>query len=304
EGVGKLHLQFEQLKARLGREGLFDQRRKRPLPRWPRRIGVVTSPSGAVFHDMVNVVGRKFPACEIILAPALVQGEQAAASVAAALNALNQSRTVDLIVVARGGGSLEELWPFNEERVARAIFGSRVPVVSAIGHETDVTIADLVADLRAPTPSVAAELVVPDLAAERSRVQALAQRLDGLLVAGVEGLRKRVEELGEAVERNSPVARLEHDRQRLEGAALALTSSVVHALELRSERLAAIERHLRLLDPYATLERGYSITYDSGGSVVSSTAQARAGDRLQVQVSNGRIHVVASNVVSEVAAHG
>src|SRR5581483_6744853 len=189
EGVGKLHLQFEQLKARLTCEGLFDQQRKRRLPRWPRRIGVVTSPTGAVLHDIVNVIRRKYPACQLVLAPAFVSGDQAAPSIVAALRALNESRLVQLIIVARGGGSLEELWPFNEERVARAIFASRVPVVSAVGHETDVTISDLVADVRAPTPSVAAELSVPDLAAELRKLRESQARLDGLLTARVSDLR-------------------------------------------------------------------------------------------------------------------
>ncbi|HEU0168298.1 MAG TPA: exodeoxyribonuclease VII large subunit, partial [Chloroflexota bacterium] len=192
EGVGALHLQFEQLKQRLTREGLFDQRRKRPLPPWPRRIGVVTSPTGAVFHDIVNVVRRKYPACHLVLAPAYVSGDQAAPSIVAALRALNESRLVQIVILARGGGSLEELWPFNDERVARAIFGSRVPVVSAVGHETDTTIADLVADVRAPTPSVAAELAVPDLAAEMQKLRDHQGRLDALLPARINQLRQRV----------------------------------------------------------------------------------------------------------------
>jgi len=226
EGVGKLHLQYEQLKQRLNREGLFDQRRKRPLPRWPRRIGVVTSPTGAVFHDIVNVVRRKYPACQLILAPAFVSGEQAAPSVVAALRALNESRLADMVIIARGGGSLEELWPFNDERVARAIFGSRVPVVSAVGHETDVTIADLVADLRAPTPSIAAELAVPDLAAEVRKLREYQARMETLLPARLAELRSRVAALQAALERHSPLARLRHDRERLVALEASLRSSV------------------------------------------------------------------------------
>jgi exodeoxyribonuclease VII large subunit len=295
EGVGKLHLQFEQLKQRLNREGLFDQRRKRPLPKWPRRIGVVTSPTGAVFHDIVNVVRRKYPACQLILAPAFVSGEQAAPSVVAALRALNQSQLVQLVIVARGGGSLEELWPFNDERVARAIFGSRVPVVSAVGHETDVTIADLVADLRAPTPSVAAELAVPDLAAELRKLREYQARLEALLPARLTDLRARVGAFQATLERHSPLARLRHDRERLVGLDASLRSSVQHAVALRRERVQGLERQLSLMNPYATLDRGYSITYDGSGRVVSSVAGIQPGDALAVQMSDGMVGVQATS---------
>ena len=295
EGVGKLHLQYEQLKQRLNREGLFDQRRKRPLPKWPRRIGVVTSPTGAVFHDIVNVVRRKYPACQLILAPAFVSGEQAAPSVVAALRALNESRLADMVIIARGGGSLEELWPFNDERVARAIFGSRVPVVSAVGHETDVTIADLVADLRAPTPSIAAELAVPDLAAEIRKLREHQARMEALLPARLAELRSRVAALQAALERHSPLARLRHDRERLVALEASLRSSVQHAIALRRERVQGLERQLALMNPYATLDRGYSITYDAAGRVVSSVGVVRPGDTLAVQMSDGMIGVQATN---------
>ena len=295
EGVGKLHLQYEQLKQRLNREGLFDQRRKRPLPRWPRRIGVVTSPTGAVFHDIVNVVRRKYPACQLILAPAFVSGEQAAPSVVAALRALNESRLADMVIIARGGGSLEELWPFNDERVARAIFGSRVPVVSAVGHETDVTIADLVADLRAPTPSIAAELAVPDLAAEVRKLREYQARMETLLPARLAELRSRVAALQAALERHSPLARLRHDRERLVALEASLRSSVQHAIALRRERVQGLERQLALMNPYATLDRGYSITYDAAGRVVSSVGVVQPGDTLAVQMSDGMIGVQATN---------
>jgi exodeoxyribonuclease VII large subunit len=295
EGVGKLHLQFEQLKSRLTREGLFDQRRKRPLPAWPRRIGVVTSPSGAVFHDVCNVIRRKYPACQLVLAPANVTGEQAAPSIVTALRALNQSKLVDMIILARGGGSLEELWPFNDERVARAIFASQVPTVSAVGHEKDITIADMVADVRAPTPSVAAELAVPDLAAEISRLKDYQARLDGMLPARVAHLRQGVRELQGALERNSPLARLRHDRQRLSTLSATLNTCLHHTVALRRERVRGLEGQLAAMNPYATLERGYSIAYQ-GGHVVSSIGQVRPGDALQVQVADGRIAADATGV--------
>lgn len=294
EGIGKLHLQFEQLKARLTREGLFDQRRKRPLPHWPRRIGVVTSPSGAVFHDIVNVVRRKYPACHLVLAPAFVSGEQAAPSIVAALRSLNESRLVQIIILARGGGSLEELWPFNDERVARAIFASRVPVVSAVGHETNVTISDLVADLRAPTPSVAAEIAVPDLLAEKRKLREYRERLDALLPERVAALRQRVQALQAVLERNSPLARLRHDRERILAMETSLRTCMEHGLTLRRERVLGLDQRLALMNPYATLDRGYSITYDPGGHVVSSTAGIHPGDELAVRMSDGMIGVQAT----------
>lgn len=289
EGVGKLHLQYEQLKQRLQREGLFEQARKRSLPKWPRRIGVVTSPTGAVFHDIVNVVRRKYPACHLVLAPALVSGDQAAPSVVAALRALNDSRLVQVIIVARGGGSLEELWPFNDERVARAIFASRVPVISAVGHETDVTIADLVADLRAPTPSIAAELAVPDLAAEMRKLRDYQARLDALPPTRVEELRSRVRGLQGALEQSSPMARLRHDRERLLGLQASLRSSAQHALAMRRERVHGLGRQLTLMNPYATLERGYSIIYGENGHVISSVGGVEPGDKLAVQMADGML---------------
>ena len=294
EGVGKLHLQYEQLKQRLAREGLFDQGRKRPLPTWPRRIGVVTSPTGAVFHDIVNVVRRKYPACQLILAPAFVSGDQAAPSILGALRALNRSGLPQLIIVARGGGSLEELWPFNDERVARAIFASRVPVVSAVGHETDVTIADLVADLRAPTPSVAAELAVPDLAAELRKLREHQARLDALLPARLKSLRERVSGLQGALERHSPLARLRHDRERCLALQAGLGGAVRHATALRRERVQGLAAQLALMNPYATLDRGYSIAYDADGRVVSSIAAVKPGDTLAVQMSDGTLGVQAT----------
>ena len=172
EGVGRLQMQLEQLRAQLDREGLFDPSRKRPLPEFPKRIGVVTSPSGAVWHDIQTIIGRRYPLVELLLAPAVVQGDAAAPTIVEAVEALNADADIDAIIVARGGGSLEDLWAFNEEAVARAVFASRAPVVSAVGHETDVTICDLVADVRAATPSEAAEMIVPD------RVDLLPQSLD------------------------------------------------------------------------------------------------------------------------------
>ena len=186
EGVGELQLKLEELKVRLEKEGLFEESRKRPLPRFPVRVGVVTSPTGSVWHDIQNVTARRYPAVELVLAPALVQGNEAVSTIVAALDALERLDDIDVVIVARGGGSLEDLWPFNEEDVARAIFKSGVPVVSAIGHETDYTIADLVADVRAPTPSAAAELVMPDQAELLADIGVLRRTVSSIITGRLE----------------------------------------------------------------------------------------------------------------------
>ena len=216
-GVGALQLAFEQLKAKLEAEGLFDEARKRPLPLLPRRIGIITSPTGAVIRDMLTIIGRRFPGLEVLIHPVAVQGECAAAEVAAALERLGARADLDVLIVARGGGSLEDLWAFNEEGVARAIVASAVPVISAVGHETDVTIADFVADLRAPTPSAAAELVVARRDELRQRVDDLMARAVATLQHGVAVRRGRVEMLGRHLVLLSPAIRLQRQVERLQG---------------------------------------------------------------------------------------
>ena len=206
EGVGELQLKLEELKMRLEKEGLFEETRKRPLPKFPARVGVVTSPTGSVWHDIQNVTTRRYPAVELVLAPALVQGSEAAPAIVAAFDALERLDDIDVIIVARGGGSLEDLWPFNEEDVARAIFKSGVPVVSAIGHETDYTIADLVADVRAPTPSAAAELVMPDQAELFADIGVLQRSMNSIVTGRLETAKWEVEALVPVSGADSPTS--------------------------------------------------------------------------------------------------
>ncbi len=284
EGVGLRQAQLERLKMQLEEEGLFDPARKRRLPPFPDRIGVVTSPSGAVFHDICNVLGRRWPLAEVVLAPTPVQGPEAAPGVVAALARLNAMPGIDAIIVARGGGSAEELWTFNEEAVARAVFASVVPVVSAVGHETDTTLCDYVADLRAPTPSAAAELVAPD------RAQ-IARQIDGRLSHGLAVLRNVAARDRTSVER--ALARCERaipdaGRLRQRVADLdrrALSAAAGGARSLR-ERLGGFERQLVALDPKATLKRGYAVVH-KGGQVVSSVAAVETGDPLVIRVADG-----------------
>ena len=272
----------------LDAEGLFEPSRKRPLPTFPKRIGIVTSATGAVIHDVRTVLSRRWPLVQLVLAPSLVQGEDAPEAISRALDDLNRVGDVDVIIVARGGGSREDLMPFNDERVARAIFGSRVPVVSAVGHEVDVTIADLVADQRAATPSAAAELVSPDgrevsrdlsnyAAALRWHVtRHLAETRDDL--AAAEG----------ALARHSPVEVIRDRRDAVTRLAGHLETTARHALDLHDHRLRARGLQLAALDPRGILRRGYSLTYDpTSGRPITSIHQVTPGSRLRTSVEDG-----------------
>ena len=286
EGIGELQLEFERLKRKLEREGVFDQSRKRPLPEFPRRIGVVTSESGAVWHDIRTVVGRRYPLAELLLAPTPVQGPDAAGRIADAISALQEDQGVDVAIVARGGGSLEDLWPFNEEVVARAIFASRVPIVTGIGHETDTTIADMVADRRAATPSAAAELVVPDRVELRSRIANYGRRLQRGADAGLQAGGMRVAQLDDRLGRGRPD--LDGLRLRVDDLLGLAERHVERAFASKSERVEGLRARLALLGPRDTLRRGYAIVQSPADSaVVSDVSGLRAGDRVEVTLARG-----------------
>jgi len=296
QGTGELSLELERLKQRLAAEGLFEASRKRPLPRFPKVIGVVTSPAGAVFHDIQNVLRRRYPLAELVLAPTQVQGDKAAAQIAAAIEALNRQDKADVIIVARGGGSLEELWPFNEEVVARAIYASRIPVVSGVGHETDVTIADLVADMRAPTPSAAAELVAPDGRVLSSTLAEVERRLRSAALGQVQRRREMVQGMDRRLERGLPD--LAVWRRRIDDLARTAHNTLVHRLELTRSNLAGFDHRLRALDPRATLRRGFSVVQKaSDGQVVTATGQVAAGDPLTITVADGTIPATAGGAM-------
>jgi exodeoxyribonuclease VII large subunit len=284
EGVGLRQAQFEKLRQQLEEEGLFDKARKRLLPDFPKRIGVVTSPSGAVFHDIRNVIARRWPLAEIVLSPTPVQGPEALSGIRYAIEALNSLGDIDVIILARGGGSVEELWAFNEEGIARAVFGSLAPVVSAVGHETDFTICDYVADLRAPTPSAAAEHVAPDQAHVKARMAgALAAALNagrniiGRDRAGVEAA------LARSLRALPDTGRLKQRLDDLDGRA---ANAVLADLRRRLQQLESSRRQLQALDPQATLNRGYAVVH-KGGRVVSSVADVITGDGLVVKLADG-----------------
>jgi len=286
-GAGALWQEFERLRARLDAEGLFATEHKRTLPQFPRTIGVVTSREGAVFHDICNVLRRRYPLVEVLLAPTLVQGDAAPPMIVGAIQTIQQF-DIDLLIVARGGGSIEDLWAFNDERVARAIYASRVPVISAVGHETDFTIADFVADVRAPTPSAAAELAAPDARELRAALGLAGQRLAQLTRDRVSDARVNLSQQAYALQRNSPQTRLANDRQRVDDLSRRITTRVYQLVALRRETLNGATRQLAALNPAATLARGYAIVREKkSGAVVKQKAQVAGRKEIQVRVSDG-----------------
>ena len=288
EGVGELQLRLEELRMRLSGEGLFDQSRKRPLPAFPRRVGVVTSPTGSVWHDIQNVLSRRYPLVELLLAPAMVQGDTAADTIVEALAALNEEPDVDAVIVARGGGSLEDLWPFNEEAVARAVFASRAPVVSAIGHETDTTICDLVADLRAPTPSAAAELVAPDRDELAMRVEGAARAIHAAASRHVERASADLDARRQRLDRAAPSA--DELRIRVDETLDRAVELMERGIERHRSRVAAALPALRALSPTDTLRRGYAIVVDSAsGAVLTDPADTAPGRRIDITLHKGDI---------------
>jgi exodeoxyribonuclease VII large subunit len=264
KGQGALQLAFEQLKEKLAGEGLFDESRKKPLPFLPRAIGVVTSPTGAVIQDILQVLDRRFPGAHVIVCPVRVQGAGAAPEIVEAIRSFNELKNIDVMILARGGGSIEDLWAFNEEAVARAIAASTIPIISAVGHETDFTISDFVADRRAPTPSAAAEIVMPSS-------EELKDRIAGLLRHLQQGLGHFVPQWA----------------QRLDDATLNLTRAMTQMIKGREVALEAMLDQLQALNPLAILKRGYSLTMTPDGRVVTRAAGLKKGDRVRTRLSEG-----------------
>jgi len=273
-GRGSLYQEFEQLKARLEAEGLFAPERKRPLPAYPQKIGVVTSPTAAAFRDVINVLTRRYPLAEILLAPTLVQGETAPPQIVAALAALNARDDVDVILIVRGGGSLEDLWAFNDERVARAVAASRLPVISGVGHETDFTLTDFAADRRAPTPSAAAEMATPDRAELQAVLRQRQARLTRTFETRLRGFRERVARLNRALQYLSPAARLAGSRQRVDDLLARADAAVAHRLIVQRQRAQGLAARLASLNPDAVLARGYAIVQERDTAQIITSAKA------------------------------
>ncbi len=287
-GAGAMMMAFEELKERLRREGLFDPSRKRSLPLVPSRVGLITSPTGAAVHDFLRVSRGRFSGGQIIIYPTRVQGQEAAGEICQALDFFNLHLPVDVIVICRGGGSLEDLWAFNDEALARAVARSRIPVVSAVGHEVDFTICDFVADHRAPTPTAAAQMVFPDQGELKERLKALERRLQDLVLEGLRGHRQTLKVL--TLRLKDPRRRLVEKRLRLEAATSALERSIVRYLATKKARLEALEHRLEALSPYGILSRGYSLVEIlPQGRLLTEANQVRPGDLLRLKLKEGRV---------------
>ena len=291
-GTGALFQRFEQLKARLAAEGLFDAERKRPLPVQPSVIGIVTSPQAAALRDMLRVLHTRYPLVRVILSPTLVQGSEAPAAIAAAIDRLNEHDEADVIIVGRGGGSIEELWAFNEEIVARAIARSRIPIISGVGHETDFTIADFVADARASTPTAAATAAVPDIEEWRAEVLDRQHTLSEVMTEQLADLNEQLADAQRELQRVSPLNMIDRRRQQLDETTERLQVQIHHLLTLREERLRGMALRLHSLSPLLTIARGYAVVRrDHDQAVVSSIQQVREHDTLTIQVQDGYIPV-------------
>jgi len=292
-GVGALYLQFERLKARLEAEGLFDPAHKRPLPLFPRVIGVVTSPLAAAFQDIQNVLRRRYPIAEILLSPTPVQGDGAPVQIVAALEALFVDGRADVILLARGGGSLEDLWAFNDEAVVRAVHASPIPIVTGVGHEIDFTLVDFAADQRAPTPSAGAEVITPDRAELSANIRALHAELLDSLADRIDRLRRDLVMQRRALVYVSPRVALDNQRQRVDDLRRRLTSAADRQLDGARDRLAGQTRALASVNPANVLARGYAIVYrHSDGVPVLDPAQIPPGTSITVQVQQGRAHAI------------
>jgi len=297
KGLGDLQLAYRRLLEKLEKEGLFKAEHKKPLPSFPQRIGVVTSPTGAAVRDIINVLGRRFPAVEVYIYPSRVQGQGAAEEIATAIARLNEKLPdLDLIIVGRGGGSLEDLWAFNEEAVARAIFDSAIPIVSAVGHEIDFSISDFVADVRAATPTEAAEIVVPDRAEVLARLDDRRKRLAAALQRAVEAGRQRLHALSTRYVVRHPDTILRERAQRADDALERLKTHTGHRLSVLAEALGGIGRRLETLDPRKVLERGYSITLDAEGAVLRSVEGLKADDTISSVLHRGTIRSKVTDV--------
>jgi exodeoxyribonuclease VII large subunit len=296
-GTGALELAFRQVVARLEAEGLFAVERKRPLPRYPACIAIISSPTGAAVRDVLRVALARWPLATLVVVPSRVQGEGASAELVAAISLANRIEGAELIILARGGGSLEDLWPFNDEQLARAIVASRLPVVSAVGHEVDMTVADLAADFRAPTPSAASSLCLPDLAEVRHRLEHLGQRLGRALRHRTDQARQRLDSL-DLRARHALSRLIEQRRSRLEALGERLRHAIRDDLDRRQQKLAQVEAGLQALGPLGVLARGYSITLDGDGRVVRNAAQVSPGESLTTRLASGRLESRVETVVA------
>lgn len=287
DGVGALYIAYEQLKKRLEAEGLFDVSKKRPLPKIPMRIGIITSATGAAIRDMINVCGRRFPAAKLILYPSLVQGPGAPAELIAGVQYFNSTRSADVIIIGRGGGSIEDLWAFNDEGLARTIAASQIPVISAVGHETDFTICDFVSDRRAPTPSAAAELAVPDTAELKRKIQNIVSREANVLFAILQSRRNRLDSLANTRAMTNPMNLIDDRRMTLDMLTERMVRAEENNIQILRSMLARDAGCLDALNPLSVLARGYSAVYKTDGTLVKSIENVKIGDKVEFKTIGG-----------------
>lgn len=287
DGVGALNLAYEQLKEKLQKEGLFSELHKKPLPPYPEKVGVITSPTGAAVRDIINVLGRRFPYAEIVFCPVLVQGDGAHLQLTNAVNLFNSERAADVIIIGRGGGSIEDLWEFNDEGLARAVYNSEIPVISAVGHETDFTICDFVADMRAPAPSAAAELAVPDANELQYALSALKNRMFLNVSSGIADRRSRLEYLTSKGALKSPDEMLSNRSQRLDTAFSKMLSSYENRIGGKKVEFISAATALSKLDPMSVLMRGFAFVSDKSGKNVFSSQSLAKGDKINIRFHDG-----------------
>lgn len=299
DGIGALSLQFEQLKEKLEKEGLFDKKHKKPIPAFPERIGVITSPTGAAVRDIMNVLSRRFPSADIVMCPVLVQGENAAPQLTQAVNKFSQGDIADVIIIGRGGGSMEDLWAFNDENLARAIYNCKTPVISAVGHETDFTICDFVSDLRAPTPSAAAELAVPDGAELLAEYYAQRQYINSLLERKVLECDKSLNNIKRLLGAYSPINKINEYSVNLSNLTSRLQSASDKILDSNTKALTKTASKLSTLNPVAVLMRGYSFTTDENGECIQSASSVKEGDTVNIRLSDGEIKATVNDISIE-----
>ena len=292
DGAGALTIAFEQLKAKLQKQGLFDSEAKKPIPKFPRKIGVVTSPTGAAIQDIRNIVFRRFPSAEIVLHPVLVQGDGAAQQIAAAIKYFNQKDLVDVLIVGRGGGSIEDLWAFNEEIVAYAIYNSIIPVISAVGHETDFTISDFVADLRAPTPSAAAELAVPDKAELLNNLNFLFKHCNQAMADILSGKRNELEYITSSIYLKNPLMLIRQKQMQFDSVTSRIRNSALLTLAEEKTRFAKAASALDSLSPFKVLARGYSVVTDADGKIISASKDIKKDDIINIKFSKGNAECI------------
>ena len=300
DGIGDLHAAFEQLKAKLAAQGLFDPAHKKPLPQYPGVIGIITSSAGAAVHDMLRILNKRYPLAKVRLLPVRVQGAEAPAEIAAAIAYANHFKLADLLIVGRGGGSIEDLWAFNDERVAYAIYHSQIPVISAVGHEPDVTISDYVADLRAATPSNAAELAVPDQDALRQTLDSMSAVMINLLTRQLKNARRQLSILSQSPALTGPDQYIHQRRKNLELLRGRIFTAQTRILHNHKQKFIAATAKLDAMSPLKVLTRGYSMVQDSEGVLVRSVKQTKVGDQVTVSLNDGTLTTAVTEIKENV----